>query len=72
MGKQKLTTEKVELIKHLLNEKQHTHQGISEIFYISRQAITKINNNQRWSEVDKPDYNRGEYLYYKLLNNELK
>lgn len=71
MGKQKLTSVQVELIKYLLKENTYKHGSIGEMFNISREAVTGINLGYRWSEVRTPDDVRGKLLYYKLLNNEL-
>lgn len=71
MGKQKLTNEKVELIKHLLDTKAFYQKEIAEYFGVKRPTITKINLKQRWAEIDTPDEIRGKYLWYKLLNKKL-
>ena len=71
MGKQKLTSTKVELIKHLLKETNLSHQQIGSLFHVSRECVTNIKNELRWPEVETPELVRGNLLYYKLLNNEL-
>lgn len=72
MGKQKLTDEKVELIKHLIQTGIFTQDEIASYFGVQRPAVTKIKKGTRWSEVETPDEIRGKYLWYKLLNNKTK
>ena len=72
MGKQKLTAERVELVKYFLDKKELTHQEIGNLVGVGRGAVTHIKNENRWREVELPSTLRGELLYYKLLNNELK
>ena len=51
----KLTQDRVEVIKALLNAKEHTHKRIAELAMdiwgvsISREMITKINKGHRWN-----------------------
>lgn len=71
MGKQKLTAEKVELIKFLLKDTRLTQQQVGMFIGTSRENITKIKLGLRWSEIKTPDYNRGKFLFYKSLNYEL-
>jgi hypothetical protein len=71
MGKQKLTEEKVELIKFLLTDTRLTQKQVGLFIGTSRENITKINLGLRWSEIKTPDYNRGKLLFYKSLNYEL-
>jgi transcriptional regulator with XRE-family HTH domain len=72
MGKQKLTNEQVELIKHLIQTKIFTQTEVASYFGVQRSAVTKIKKGIRWSEVETPDEIRGKYLWYKLLNNKIK
>ena len=72
MGKQKLTNEQVELIKHLIQTKIFTQTEVASYFGVQRSAVTKIKKGIRWSEVETPDEIRGKYLWYKLLNNRIK
>lgn len=72
MGKQKLTNEKVELIKHLIQTNIFTQTEVASYFGVQRSAVTKIKKGIRWSEVETPDEIRGKYLWYKLLNNKIK
>ena len=52
----KLTEERAEVIKALLNAGEHTHQQIANLVMdiwgvsISREMITKINLGMRWNE----------------------
>ena len=71
MGRPKLTTERVELVKYLL-EKNLKHRVIGQMVGVGRPAIGHIQNQRRWSDINKPDTLRGEYLFYKLLNGKLK
>lgn len=71
MGKQKLTKEKVELIKHLLINTELYHRQIGDMFDVSRVCIQHIANNRRWNEVQSPPYNRGRLLYYKHINGDM-
>lgn len=51
----KLTSERAEVIKALLNAGEHTHQQIADLAMdiwgvsLSRQMVTKINNGKRWN-----------------------
>lgn len=71
MGRPKLTEERVELVKYLL-EKDLKHRVIAEMVGVKRPAICHISNERRWADIIKPDELRGEYLFYKLLNGKLK
>jgi hypothetical protein len=71
MGRQKLNEEKVELVKYLLT-KNLKHRVIGQMVGVGRIAINHIANNRRWSDINKPEEIRGEYLFYKLLNGKLK
>lgn len=72
MGKQKLTHERAELVKYLLEDKGVKQRIIADLVGVQRPAITKIKLGHRWGEVEKPDNNRGEYLFYKLLNGKMR
>lgn len=72
MGKQKLTDERVELIKFLIASNAFTLREIAEYFDVKYPCISKIKLEQRWREVRTPDEMRGKYLWYKLLNQEMK
>ena len=50
IGASKLNEEKVGIIKDLLNMGDYTHQQIADLFGVSREHITKINQGQRWND----------------------
>jgi DNA invertase Pin-like site-specific DNA recombinase len=50
IGAYKLTEEKAQIIKQLLETGDYTHQQIGDFFGVSREHITKINQGQRWNE----------------------
>lgn len=50
IGAWKLNEEKVVIIKDLLNTGDYTHQQIADLFGVSREHITKINQGQRWND----------------------
>lgn len=50
IGAWKLNEEKVGIIKDLLNTGDYTHQQIADLFGVSREHITKINQGQRWND----------------------
>ena len=52
IGASKLTEDDVKIIKDLLSRGM-THRTIGEIFGVSRQLITSINNGKRWNEETK-------------------
>ena len=70
MAKIKLTPNHVRVIKHLYENRNWTHQSISNLFdnIISRVHITKIINNQRWIDIECPSTTLGQELYYRYLN----
>lgn len=72
MGKQKLTDERVELIKFLLTSKAFSQGEIADYFGVKRPCITKIKAGQRWTEITTPDEMRGKYLWYKLMNKKMR
>jgi len=72
MGKQKLTDERVELIKFMINSKTFTQKEIAEYFGVKRPCVSKIKQGQRWTEINTPDEMRGKYLWYKLLNKKMR
>lgn len=47
----KLTEDEVSEIKKMLKLGENTHQQISEIYGVSRQTVTYINNGKRWRHV---------------------
>jgi len=49
-GASKLTEEKAEIIKKLLNTGDYTHKQIADFFNVSRVMITLINTGYRWNE----------------------
>ena len=53
IGASKLNEDKVEIIKDLLNSGNHTHQQIADLFDVSREHITKINQGKRWNSETK-------------------
>ena len=53
IGAWKLNEEKVVIIKDLLNTGDYTHQQIADLFGVSREHITKINQGQRWNDEIK-------------------
>lgn len=53
IGAWKLNEEKVGIIKDLLNTGDFTHQQIADLFGVSREHITKINQGQRWNDDNK-------------------
>lgn len=69
MAKIKLNHEKVEVIKHLLKTTKMKHKDIGTLMNISREQVSKINKGLRWYYVDTPSKTRGQYLYYKHLND---
>ena len=64
MGKQKLTSKQVELIKHLRVHLLMTQKNVSDYFdgMVTRECISKIDNEMRWSEVKIPSFARGQEL----------
>ena len=70
MGKQKLTHKKVEVIKHLLFNKPTKARDISNLVDTGIRNVNHIRKNERWIEVSTPTYERGEMLYYMLINKE--
>jgi hypothetical protein len=72
MGKQKLTNERVELIKHLVHNKKMSCNGLAPKFNVGRACIVKIKNEQRWNDISTPTEMRGEYLWYKFQNDLMK
>ncbi len=72
MARIKLNHEKVEVIKHLLSTTKMKHKDIASLMDISREQISKINKNLRWNYVNTPSKTRGQYLYYKHLNENNK
>jgi len=50
VGASKLNEEKAEIIKNLLKMGDHTHQQIADLFGVSREMITSINNGRRWND----------------------
>jgi hypothetical protein len=66
MAKQKLTHYDVELIKHL-GSQGIEHKVIASQMGCSRGNITKILNEQRWSEVKRPNFARGEELHWRFI-----
>jgi len=72
MAKQKLKDEQVEMVKYLIHHKKMKHQRIADMVGCSRVNIVKIGKGTRWKEVTTPDLMRGEYLYLKYLNGEMK
>ena len=50
IGAWKLNEEKVAIIKELLDMGDYTHQQIADLFGVSREHITKINQGQRWND----------------------
>lgn len=50
IGASKLNEEKVVIIKDLLDMGDYTHQQIADLFGVSREHITKINQGQRWND----------------------
>lgn len=74
MGKQKLTAEQAEVIKHLyFNKDKKTTDILNELpnLPIARRELNHIKRNERWIEVSTPEYNRGEMLYYMFINQKL-
>ena len=53
IGAWKLNEEKVVIIKELLDMGDYTHQQIADLFGVSREHITKINQGQRWNDEIK-------------------
>jgi|LauGreDrversion4_2_1035121.scaffolds.fasta_scaffold4564770_1 hypothetical protein len=73
MAKQKLKDEQVEMIKYLYHHKKSiVHQRIADMVGCSRVNICRIGKGHRWREIQVPDIMRGEYLYLKYLNGEMK
>ena len=72
MGRQKLTDERVELIKFLLKSRTFKQAEIAEYMGVQRPCISKIHMGQRWNNINTPDEMRGKYLWYKLLNNKMR
>ena len=70
MAEKKLTKQKVELIKHLV-QIGWKDRFISELMKISRIHCTKVRNNKRWAEVNTPSFERGQELFYRYTNNTL-
>lgn len=64
MGKQKLTSKHVELIKHLRNHLLLHQKTVSEFFdgLVTRECISKIDTESRWKEVKTPSFQRGQEL----------
>lgn len=53
IGASKLNEQKVEIIRDLLNTGDYTHQQIADIFEVSREHITAINQGRRWNSETK-------------------
>ena len=49
IGASKLNEDKVQIIKDLLCMGEHTHQEIGDLFNVSREMVTAINNGRRWN-----------------------
>jgi hypothetical protein len=50
VGASKLNEEKADIIKNLLKMGDYTHQQIADLFGVSREMITSINNGRRWND----------------------
>lgn len=69
MGVQKLNRKKVELIKHLRENKGWDQQQVADfIGNVSRGHISKIDRKIRWTQIDCPSSERGQMLYYIFLS----
>lgn len=72
MGKQKLTTELVKLIKHLyFNQNLKQTEIKRQTGICSREHVTKIIKGSRWGEVNTPSISEGNLLYWKWINDEI-
>ena len=61
MGKQKLTSDIVKLIKHMKFNVGMNHCQITKTFgFCSRPHVIKITQNQRWGDVETPSMDEGE------------
>ena len=52
IGAWKLNEDDVKIIKDLLKQGK-THQSIADLFGVSREHITKINQGHRWNETER-------------------
>ena len=69
IGASKLNEEKVDIIKKLLNEGNHTHKEIADFFGVGRTTVTKINLGQRWNPEVKSFIMKSDKLYREFTSN---
>ncbi len=69
IGASKLDEKKVEVIKQLLENGDHTHQQIADLYGVGRTTITKINLGQRWNPEVKSFIMKSDKLYREFSSN---
>lgn len=68
MGKQKLESAEVALIKHLLHTENWSTKAVYEFIpIIGQKEIARIKAGKRWVDVRVPDPALGRELFYKYL-----
>lgn len=69
IGASKLDESKVEIIRQLLENGDHTHEQIANIFGVSRPMITKINLGSRWNPEVKSYIMKSDKVYREFTSN---
>ena len=68
MGKQKLESTEVYLIKHLLHTENWTNKQVYEFMpIVGQKEIARIHRGVRWLDVQVPEPLLGRELYYRYL-----
>lgn len=70
VGATKLTEEKVEVIRQLLELGEHTHSQIASMFNVDRSTITSINTGRRWNPEIRSFIMKNDKIYREMLDKQ--